>query len=121
MAGGSKTCTRCDQEKPEAEFYTDKRRQQKVRRCRTCISKAQLSRRYGLSHEDYDALCAEQENRCAICGTHACTTGRLLAVDHNHETGKVRGLLCLPCNVSLGNMKDDPALLRNAIAYLERS
>lgn len=78
-----------------------------------------LKRRYGITSDDYAKILASQSYRCAICGTTTCHTGRNFSVDHCHTTGKVRGLLCAHCNVGLGNFKDDPTLLTNAIKYLE--
>lgn len=56
----------------------------------------------------------EQENACAVCGD----LGQLV-VDHCHTTGKIRGLLCHPCNLSLGKMKDSPELIRKLAEYCE--
>lgn len=74
---------------------------------------------YGLSPEQYDALLAEQGGVCAICGG-VNKGSRSLAVDHDHETGTVRGLLCIPCNSAVGLLKEDPDLLQNARIYLLR-
>lgn len=87
---------------------------------------ARLRRRYGIEVADYDRLREEQKGCCAICG-RSDPIGRVsewtqdywLAVDHDHETGEVRGLLCTTCNSGLGQFYDDPELLRKAIAYLE--
>jgi len=80
-----------------------------------------LKAKYGITAEEYDQMLLKQENVCAICGLEA-GGGRgaesRLAVDHNHETGKVRGLLCNNCNNGLGRFKDNPELLRKAIDYL---
>ena len=78
-----------------------------------------LRSKYGLTLEAYDALVEAQGSACAICGSKACK--RALHVDHDHGTGKVRGLLCNTCNRCLGLLKDDATVLRSAIAYLERS
>lgn len=80
-------------------------------------------KRFGLTREDYDSLLKEQEGGCAICKS-TNPKGRYkerFSVDHCHETGQVRGLLCNTCNLGIGHMKDDPNLLRAAIAYLEAS
>jgi len=61
----------------------------------------------------------EQNGVCAICGCKGDGRWKTLCVDHNHDTGNVRGLLCRSCNTALGQMKDDPSLLRNAVLYLE--
>lgn len=67
--------------------------------------------------EDYQALFDKLDGRCAIC--RKTPTGRMgLCVDHDHETGRVRGLLCWKCNTALGVFDDDTAKLRAAIAYL---
>lgn len=83
---------------------------------------AKLARRYGITAEDYDAMAEAQGHACAICHTpdpRAAGTGkRRLAVDHDHTTGQVRGLLCGPCNSGLGHLGDDPDRLRTALAYL---
>jgi hypothetical protein len=72
---------------------------------------------FGLSEAAYDALLAEQAGVCAIC-SQSCSTGRRLAVDHDHETGRVRGLLCGRCNRALGLLRDDPSTFQKAAAYL---
>lgn len=77
-----------------------------------------ILRRYGLTPEQYDAMLAEQDGRCAVC---RCTSSRRLHVDHCHETGRVRGLLCFNCNSALGHAKDDTQRLQALIRYLEQS
>ena len=72
---------------------------------------------YGLSNEQYEEMLSAQSGVCAIC-EKGCPTGKSLAVDHDHLSGRIRGLLCADCNGALGHFKDDPALLRRAIVYL---
>lgn len=85
-----------------------------------------LDRKYGLTVERYQEMLAEQGGVCACCKraeTHVHKkSGKLkdLAVDHDHATKKVRGLLCFNCNQGIGRLKDDPALLRAAADYLDR-
>ena len=79
-----------------------------------------LVSKYSITQEDYNSLFVAQEGRCAICGKHQSEVSRTLAVDHDHETGEIRGLLCHSCNVVLGLMADDPGTLRSAADYLER-
>lgn len=62
-----------------------------------------------------------QGGRCAICGTDNTGKRRCFHVDHNHDTGKIRGLLCGNCNSGLGNLRDDVGLLNRAIQYLTAS
>ena len=100
------------------------------------IRRANLWAKYRITPEQYDALRAEQDYRCGICGIHEvdvdlnrvggrprCDGQALLkvplAVDHDHVTGAIRGLLCPSCNAGLGAFGDDPNRLRGAIAYLD--
>jgi Recombination endonuclease VII len=73
---------------------------------------------YGLSVDQYNDLLRAQHGACAICGNGQ--SGRL-HVDHCHDSGSVRGLLCNRCNRAIGLLGDDPAILRRAISYLLRS
>jgi hypothetical protein len=77
---------------------------------------AVLWRRYRMSLADFDALLARQGGVCATCKKR-----RPLGVDHCHVTGKVRGLLCMNCNLGLGHFNDDPDRMRAAAAYVEAS
>jgi len=79
---------------------------------------AQRRNGYRVTYEQYAALVLQQQGRCAICG-EVETIRAQLVVDHCHATGKVRGLLCTPCNLLLGIAKDDTARLHAAAAYLE--
>lgn len=82
--------------------------------------------KYGITPEQYDALFDEQGGRCAICRREGLRLGaggdanrrNVLCVDHCHDSGEVRGLLCQTCNRAIGLMQDDPDLLRSAITYL---
>ena len=81
-----------------------------------------LRTKFDLTPELYDAMLAAQGGVCAICGTaeRECRGGRpkYFAIDHDHRTGRVRGLLCHLCNRTLGRMKDRPELFEKAAAYL---
>lgn len=79
--------------------------------------------KYGLTEGDYESMLAEQGGGCAVCrATTVRQTGiKFFHVDHCHETGEVRGLLCGPCNKGLGAFSDDPALLLRAAEYLRRT
>ena len=80
-----------------------------------------LIKNFGIDISQYDLLLESQNYKCAICGS--TETGakhqKYFSVDHCHETGKVRGLLCKPCNIMLGEAKDNPTILSKAIDYLK--
>lgn len=83
------------------------------------LSDGQLRRRYGITLEEYDAMAAAQDERCAICNKRPTMAQPSLAVDHDHRTGQVRGLLCARCNHDLlGIFGDDPAFYMRAEEYL---
>lgn len=81
-----------------------------------------LKRKYGITLVEFEAMTIAQEGRCAICheepGMPPRGTSPTLYVDHDHDTGSVRGLLCHDCNRALGGFKDDPVRLRAAADYL---
>ena len=78
-----------------------------------------LSKSYGITEEDYSNILESQNGCCAICNTDK-PTGKwnVFVVDHNHDTGEVRGLLCNKCNRGIGYLKDSPDILRNALDYI---
>lgn len=76
-------------------------------------------RKYGLTQEQFDQLLASQGGRCAACGT-AEPGARGWNIDHCHRSGKVRALLCQPCNTMAGLAREDPAVLRALAEWLER-
>ncbi len=75
-----------------------------------------LKRRYGITADEYDALVGEQGGVCALCEQRAPQH-----VDHDHVTGRIRGVLCSCCNQALGNLRDSAATARRAADYLERT
>lgn len=72
--------------------------------------------RYGVTVAEVDAMIAKQNNRCAICKQ---LSSRRLCLDHCHDTGKIRGIICHDCNLALGRVKDNVDVLRSMIEYLE--
>ncbi|OFW52614.1 MAG: hypothetical protein A2146_03735 [Actinobacteria bacterium RBG_16_67_10] len=74
---------------------------------------------YGIKPAEFDALLDSQGGRCAICRTETAGGKGGWHVDHDHATGRIRGLLCHGCNIALGYFRDDPDRLRAAMAYLE--
>lgn len=137
----AKLCPRCDTVKPLEEFppakrgkhgryayclpckreYAREKRRRVAPEVRQGWERKRTLRRYGITPEDYDRMLEEQGGGCAICGNAAnlWRPGCLLHVDHCHETGVVRGLLCDRCNMGVGYFNDDSVLLRLAAEYLE--
>jgi len=79
-----------------------------------------LKKNYGLTSTEYDKLYQDQHGKCAICGVHQSALNKPLFVDHDHITGKVRGLLCRNCNAGIGYLGDSLGNLTQAIKYLSR-
>lgn len=117
----TKTCTKCDKNKPLTDFSVaskSERFKDNIRsRCKQCVSAydrdRQRSKRYNITPEQYDGLNVAQNGRCAIC-----ERPRPLCVDHDHDTGAVRGLLCQKCNKGIGLLDDDPNVLIRAMEYV---
>ncbi len=130
---GMKRCLDCKEVLPLDDFVRNRRcgdgRTPYCRRCqyaRVAESRQRLhggsrhyhlSRRYGLGAKDVLARLNRQEWRCPICSV--ALTEKTAHVDHDHKTGQVRAVLCFNCNGGLGQFKDNPAVLRNAAAYVE--
>lgn len=140
-----KTCTRCRETKPRAYFHAMKHgRDGLAAMCKRCHVETTRERRnrdaasikrtgkyawrshikgkYGITEAEYLRLQEWSQGGCAICGERPDIEARRvkrLSVDHNHVTGKVRGLLCTNCNGGLGKFKDSVRLLRIAMAYLD--
>jgi hypothetical protein len=74
----------------------------------------EFKREYGITLEEYERLCVEQGGKCAICGT----VPKTLYVDHDHQTKKFRGLVCMQCNLGIGYLKDNPNIVGHALTYL---
>jgi hypothetical protein len=98
----------------------DKIKAKNARRAGNTSRGYNLCGKYGITEADYAVLFERQSGRCAVCRTDKPGgMGNRLHVDHDHVTGKVRGLLCHHCNSGLGNLRDDILRLKAAIAYLE--
>ena len=118
-----KTCTKCEVEKPLDKFEKNRN---VCKACRNDSAKKTQKHRswkyqtkYGMTLEDYDTLHFRQGGCCAICGTDTPGgPGERFQVDHNHDTGEVRGLLWNNCNRGLGHLKDSPTIISKALTYL---
>jgi hypothetical protein len=101
------------------ERFAEYQREYRARPERKVADRAgHLKRKFGLSLEQYDEMLASQHGGCAICGD-APEANVSLHIDHDHDSGAVRGLLCFSCNGGLGQFKEEPDLIRAAAAYLD--
>ena len=86
--------------------------------------KSSLKKAYGITIDDYNRMFAKQNGCCAICKTHITQLNqprkKYLCVDHDHHTGKIRGLLCDKCNRGIGLLQDNKEIVSNAYHYLNR-
>jgi hypothetical protein len=119
----SKRARRRYYEKNYQDILARNARQRAVYRERDRATKrtSMLRRRYGITQADYEAMLRAQGGACAICRATSSNNGReetYFDVDHDHVTKRVRGLLCRHCNVLLGSLEKDAALLEAAKAYL---
>lgn len=149
LAGTSKACTSCGEDRLFSEFRKDKSAYDGLtQKCNPCFSiyqkkwyeknketqkanakeyrkknplshfQSHIKREYGITLEDYNSMFTAQGGCCAICNVHQKDIEKRLSVDHCHNSGTVRGLLCNNCNTSIGLIKEDVGILGAAIEYL---
>lgn len=132
----NKYCSCCKQTKTTNSFTKNRARYDGLatycKECRHKINKeryqrnipihrnAALKKNYGITLEDWNKMFEEQHGCCAICGTHQSELDRKLSVDHNHDTGEIRSLLCDACNQVIGRVKENIIVLLNMIDYLKK-
>jgi len=124
-------CAKCGQFKPPPDFPRNKTSKSGFHcYCKPCHARQRreslarnhggserhyhLKRRYGIGADEVDELIRQQGGLCAVCRKREAKQ-----VDHDHETGAVRGIVCLLCNAAMGAFHDDPMLIRRAIAYVK--
>lgn len=135
-----KLCQHCQTHKPTSDFWKNKSTKDGLQAwCKDCWKditalrrngpkreielrqrqNRHLIRNFNITIEKYEQILESQNGNCAICGTNP-DYKRRLSVDHDHATGRIRGILCENCNRALGQFKDSAGILRNAIKYIER-
>lgn len=128
-----KRCTRCNEVKTASEF-SKRYARSLVSWCKACHAEERRKRydtdkayvqhlqcTYGLSVEQYMEMYAAQGGRCAACRDRLeLRTRSRVAVDHDHATGKIRGLLCNSCNSALGMLRDESRRVRSLLRYIQR-
>ena len=102
--------------KERIKAYREKNKEKAAKQTRV----RSLIRTYGIGLHEYDLMFTEQKGKCACCGTHQNELTRNLAVDHDHDTGLIRGLLCNHCNMAIGILGDNIEGLMKALNYLEK-
>ncbi|MFE9119255.1 endonuclease VII domain-containing protein [Streptomyces sp. NPDC007172] len=116
---GHKQCRTCGEVKPHSEWHRNATASDGLStRCKACRAvqgrEGHLKRQYGMTKADRDSLVESQMGLCVIC-----LFAPAVHVDHCHQTGRVRGVLCFNCNSAIGKLGDDPDTVRRAAAYLE--
>ena len=106
--GYKRYCKTCNK-KRKKEYYERYPDEQKNRK---------LKRKYGITLDEYNLMFLKQQGNCLICSIHQSILKRPLVVDHCHNTGKVRGLLCSNCNTALGLLKEDEEIIKNLLEYI---
>lgn len=86
---------------------------------KSMIRERNLQNLYGISTDEYQDMLERQGGVCLVC-LEECNRGTRLCVDHCHKTGEVRGLLCSRCNSALGNLRDDPEIIKSLLRYIRR-
>lgn len=132
----TKGCPVCKEEKSLSEFYWRRnRKNQHQSECKDCnrirrrkwwtsekgrrsSANTRLKQRFGVTIEEYEEMLEAAGNKCEICEVTRSTGGKRLGIDHDHKTGKFRGILCDSCNLGIGNFKDNISILKKAIKYL---
>jgi|DEB19_MinimDraft_3_1074340.scaffolds.fasta_scaffold28849_5 hypothetical protein len=148
---GEFECTACKRVLPAEKYYWKRTGVRNSHQCRDCYQVARrpyqiaymarigkekqrerydpekraesVVKSYGLTLQKYDEILARQNGGCAICGSKVAKTKRngRFCVDHDHETGEVRGLLCAPCNRGIGLLQDNPEILQAGATYLRNA
>lgn len=133
MKAESKICNKCEAEKPLTDFWSHPHGKFGKRpRCKDCVreqnsrykhkphvSRAwKLKTKFNLDVETYETMLAKQNGKCALCKKPPGI--RRLAVDHDHRTGAIRGLIHWRCNTAIGLLEDSPEMCMQAAAYLKK-
>ena len=135
----TKVCRMCNELKDIGSFaiHMNKGKMRPFSYCRPCNNKRRnlirkqnliktremwrsqhLKSAYGITIDEYNVVLSSQGGVCAICGSEKGDAGRRLCVDHNHVTGRNRGLLCNKCNYAVGLIGDNPEVAKNLTDYL---
>ncbi len=116
----TKTCTKCKETKPASSFYKNKAKPDGLHWiCKECVktykksdkikrvdTNRRLVREFGITLDDWEKMFNQQGGCCFLCGRHQTEMETSIHTDHDHKTGKIRGLLCVRCNSMVGVIDD---------------
>lgn len=112
-------CLECERIYNRSRYIKKEKKEKMKKKPKTTNRERGLKFRYNISLEDYTKMYNLRNGKCDICDLPKQMGGRYgLYVDHDHKTGKIRGLLCTTCNTAIGKLKDNILLLQSAINYL---
>jgi len=118
----TKKCITCKKDLPLSDFFLNKKNGYYASRCKQCTSHYNRNITYNITEVEFNSLFASQGGMCAICGKILVLYSKNgVAIDHDHKSGKIRGLLCRECNLMLGFSNDDVTILNSAIKYLDEN
>jgi hypothetical protein len=133
--GDRKICSACRNDLPLNAFNKNRAfKDGLANQCRDCLNESRrkwreahpdrhkarhVKNRYGIALDEYEAMAQRANGKCPICKEPPPPPFKAFDLDHDHETGKVRGLLCRPCNLALGGARDNPTILRALADYIE--
>jgi len=142
LIDGALYCAKCKQSKNRDEFHKDSssargatyyckecanatsrkhhaRRMKTDRRYKESKRESYLRFKYGIGCEEYEELLSKQDHTCAVCGKELKSRGGHTHLDHDHITGKIRGMLCTNCNRGIGHLQESITVLEAAVVYLK--
>ena len=129
-----KTCRTCGEDKELDEYYYRKDTDSYKNECKDCVKQRSakqpydaayfrnhhLIKTYGITQDEYEQMLKNQNHSCAICGINEkYVSNKRFHVDHDHDTGEIRGLLCSKCNQAIGLLQDSSDFCNSAAEYLK--
>ena len=114
QSSGDSYCSACKSQR------TKKSRKENPEKHSQYDWKSKIKGAYGITEQDYSNMFIEQDGKCGICFTSLIFRDKATHIDHNHETGEVRGLLCHGCNTAIGLLKEDTEIMKSAIEYMTK-
>lgn len=116
--GYSSHCTLCSRELGK-KYHNPEKKREEYKQNKEAVRNDRLKRKFGITLKEYNIKLDNQKSKCMICGKTAEDNKKALAVDHNHETGEVRDLLCGNCNAAVGFVQENVAIAKKMVKYIE--